>query len=94
MRREEKAAKRSAKAAAEAAAAPIPTFEQQATRYHEMKKPEWSNPKAAAQFLQSLKQYTFKHIGAKPVAAITPADVLASTESRCSLSPPQVSEDQ
>jgi integrase len=53
-----------------------PTFEDAARQVHEAHAAGWKNPKHAAQWISTLRQYVFPHIGAKQVDKITTADVL------------------
>ena len=52
-----------------------PTFEAAAIRVHAERAPGWRNPKHAAQWIDTLRQYAFPAIGARPVSTITTADV-------------------
>lgn len=53
------------------------TFEKVAYDWWESKKPEWTNAKNIAQNINTLQEYVFPTIGAKPIAEITVHDVLA-----------------
>jgi integrase len=53
------------------------TFEKVAYDWWESKKSEWTNEKNIAQNINSLKDYVFPVIGAKPISEITVHDVLA-----------------
>jgi integrase len=64
---EHRDAERAARAAARARAI---TFAEAAASYHNQHESKWRNRKHAAQFLSTLKQYVFPHIGALPVAEI------------------------
>ena len=59
--------------AAQTAEKPL-TFAQAACTVHEELRPGWRNSKHAAQWLATLKQYVFPHMGDKPLAEITPKD--------------------
>lgn len=52
------------------------TFEQAADEVHRIRKAQWSNGKHVDQWINTLKDHAFPHMGAKSVAAITTADVL------------------
>ena len=56
------------------AAADATTFEQAARKVHEEQEPGWANKKHAAQWLTTLRDYVFPHIGNHKVAGLTPAD--------------------
>jgi integrase len=56
------------------------TFEATARRYITAHEARWRSSKHAADWLNSLTMYAFPVIGAKPVASIAIADVLASLE--------------
>lgn len=58
-------------------AAAVMTFEAAARKVHEMHAPTWRNAKHRLDFIRSLEAYAFPTIGARRVADITPADVLA-----------------
>jgi integrase len=64
--------KRRARAAIE-----IPTFEAAAQQVHESRRAAWSNGKHVDQWINTLRDYAFPHIGSKRVSNITTADVLA-----------------
>ena len=53
------------------------TFAEAAWRVHANLAPTWRNPKHAAQWLASLETYAFPRLGARPVATVGTADVLA-----------------
>lgn len=53
------------------------TFEKVAYEWWESKKHEWTNAKNTAQNINTLQEYVFPVIGAKPVAEISVHDVLA-----------------
>ncbi len=53
------------------------TFERVAYDWWESKKHEWTNAKNTAQNINTLREYVFPTIGAKPIADITVHDVLA-----------------
>lgn len=53
------------------------TFADAAKAYFDAKHSEWKNPKHATQFLQSLEDYAYPHIGALSVAEITTQHILA-----------------
>jgi integrase len=65
---------RGAASAARKAAADAMTFEQAARKVHEEQEPGWANKKHAAQWLTTLTDYVFPHIGNHKVAGLTPAD--------------------
>jgi integrase len=52
------------------------TFEQAADEVHRIRKAQWSNGKHVDQWINTLTDHAFPHIGTKPVATITTADVL------------------
>lgn len=52
-----------------------PTFEELARKLYKALLPSWSNPKHASQWINTLEQYVFPHIGAIRVDQITPDDV-------------------
>ena len=54
------------------------TFEKAAEKVHELHLPTWRNPKHAAQWINTLKEYAFPHFGDKSLADVTTADVLAA----------------
>jgi integrase len=54
----------------------VPTFEMAARRVHESRRDAWSNGKHVDQWINTLRDHAFAHIGAKPVSDITTADVL------------------
>jgi integrase len=53
-----------------------PTFEDLAQTLHRQYQPSWRNPKHAAQWISTLKQYVFPIFGAQRIDAIEQADVL------------------
>jgi integrase len=52
------------------------TFERAADEVHRIRKAQWSNGKHVDQWINTLTDHAFPHIGKKPVASITTADVL------------------
>ena len=58
------------------ARAQIPTFKQAATMVHEEHAKAWKNRKHAAQWINTLKRYTFPLFGERPVDQIGTAEVL------------------
>ncbi len=58
------------------ARAEIPTFKQAATMVHEEHAKAWKNKKHVAQWINTLKEYTFPHFGNRPVDQIGTAEVL------------------
>ena len=60
-------------------AADLLTFEEAARQVHALYLPTWTNAKQGRQWISSLTQYAFPHIGTKKVDAITSADVLDRT---------------
>lgn len=54
----------------------IPTFEEVALEVVKNKKIEWSNPKHAMQWENTLKDYAFPVIGQKTVDQVTMQDIL------------------
>lgn len=54
----------------------VPTFEKAASVVHADHSPGWRNVKHRAQWINTLTEYAFPAIGAKPVNAIETADVL------------------
>jgi integrase len=50
------------------------TFEQAAQIVHDDNKVGWKNPKHVDQWINTLRDYVFPKVGAKKVAALTPAD--------------------
>jgi integrase len=73
-------AKRTAKAAAVAAALKMLTFEQAAIAYNEHHERKWKNVRHAAQFLTSLRDYVFPVFGSLPLSAIDTGLVLKVLE--------------
>ena len=55
-----------------------PTFEAAAVRVHGERAPGWRNPKHAAQWIATLREYAFPRFGSRAVSTITTADVLAA----------------
>ena len=55
----------------------MPTFAEAAERLIEQKRPGWRNASEHRQWRNSLARYAFPHIGARPVAEVNSADVLA-----------------
>ena len=55
----------------------VPTFEQASARVFAMHRPNWKNPKQAAQWKASLRGYVYPKIGRMRVDGIRTADVLA-----------------
>ena len=55
----------------------VPTFEAAAIRRHAELAPGWRNPKHAAQWIATLRQYAFPTFGGQPVSTITTAHVLS-----------------
>ena len=55
-----------------------PTFEAAAVRVHGERAPGWRNPKHAAQWIATLREYAFPRFGSRRVSTITTADVLAA----------------
>ena len=55
----------------------IPTFAEAAAKVIEHHRPSWRNPKHAAQWEMTLRQYVFPRLGDQLVHTITTADVLA-----------------
>jgi integrase len=76
------AAKRTAKAERELAAAKALTFAQAAQAFFEQHESGWRNAKHRAQFISTLKQYAYPVIGNLPVAAIDTGLVLKVLEQR------------
>jgi integrase len=64
----------------EAAQARVLTFAEAAEAYHRQHEPKWTNAKHAAQFMVSLRDYAFPHIGRLAVGEITTPDVLRAIE--------------
>ena len=60
------------------ARAEIPTFKQAATTVHEEHAKAWKNRKHAAQWINTLKRYTFPLFGERPVDQIGTAEVLGA----------------
>jgi integrase len=73
-------ARRAARAAAALEAARMLSFEEAAKQYYGQHQAKWKNPKAAAQFLSSLKAYAFLKIGGLSVADIDTGQVLRCLE--------------
>ena len=69
-----------AKRTAKATAAKALTFREAAERYLDQHEAKWESRKHADQFLASLRQYAFDHIGALPVDAIDTPLVLKVLE--------------
>jgi integrase len=55
---------------------PIPTFEAAARAVHEQRRALWSNGKHVDQWINTLRDYAFPHIGTEPVSDIATADIL------------------
>ena len=55
----------------------VPTFEAAAIRVHAERAPGWRNPKHAAQWIATLREYAFPAFGGRPVSTVTTAEVLA-----------------
>ena len=55
-----------------------PTFEAAAVQVHSERAPGWRNPKHAAQWIATLREYAFPRFGPRRVSSITTADVLAA----------------
>jgi len=55
----------------------IPSFEVVARQVHADRKSTWRNPKHADQFINTLRDYAFPHIGGMPVSDIGQPEVLA-----------------
>ena len=55
----------------------VPTFAEAAARVHEIHAPGWRNPKHAAQWIATLRDYAFPQIGDRPVSDVTTQDVMA-----------------
>lgn len=53
-----------------------PKFKEYALNCIESKRPEWSNKKHAEQWVNTLRDYAFKHIGHLPLDAIDTEDIL------------------
>jgi integrase len=64
------------------AAAKSMTFEQAAKDYHTQHQRKWKNAKHTAQFLSTLKDYAFPHIGKLPVGAVDTGLVLKVLEQK------------
>jgi integrase len=73
-------AKRQRRAEAKAAAAKRLTFRQAAEQYFNAHQSEWTSASHRDQFLASLRNYVFPHIGDIDVAAIEMAEVLRALE--------------
>jgi integrase len=58
------------------AARAVPTFETAATLVHQEHAPGWRNPKHAAQWINTLREYAFPIIGSRAVDQIDTPDVL------------------
>ncbi len=54
-----------------------PTFEAAALAVHRLQAPGWRNPKHAAQWISTLRQYAYPALANRPVSTITTADVMA-----------------
>lgn len=54
----------------------VPTFREAAERVHDEHKAGWRNDKHAQQWLNTLVQYAFPELGARPVDAIETPDIL------------------
>jgi integrase len=79
-RRDGRAARRAAKAQEQAAAARRPTFSACMRGYIQTHQAEWGSAKHARQWLTTMERYVLPRIGAKPVAEVDQADVLAVLE--------------
>ncbi len=76
------AVRRAERATQAAAAAKVLTFSEAAQLYHSQHEAGWTNPRSAAQFLSTLKQHAFPHLGALIVAEISTPHVLAVLEQK------------
>jgi integrase len=74
------AARRAERATQAAQATSALTFIEAAQRYHAQHEAKWSNKKHREQFLTTMQEYVFPHIGALDVAEITTPHVLAVLE--------------
>ncbi len=72
--------KRAKMAASSLAAAKTITFRDAAQHYYDQHKAQWQNPKHAAQFLSTLRDYVFPHFGELPVGEIGTSEVLRALE--------------
>jgi integrase len=73
-------AKRAERAARVLATAKIMTFKEATQQYHAGHEKQWSNPKHRAQFLSTLVDYAYPHIGHLPVSTIDTGMVLKVLE--------------
>jgi integrase len=76
----EKRSRRCARDAAEAAAAALvsrPTFKTCWTTYRALTEPQLSNRKHRDQWVSTIKAYVLRLIGDRPIAEITPAEIIA-----------------
>jgi integrase len=64
--------------AARKRSAAILTFEQAATKVHDLSKPTWRNEKHGDQWLSTLRAFVFPHFGSRRVDTVSSADVLAA----------------
>ena len=76
------AAKRTAKAERELAAAKALTFSEAAQQYFDQHESKWRNAKHRAQFIATLRDYAFPVIGSLPVAAVDTGLVLKVLEQK------------
>jgi hypothetical protein len=54
----------------------VPTFAQASARVHSEHAPAWRNPKHAAQWINTLTEYAFPHIGGMSVDRVESRDIL------------------
>lgn len=54
----------------------VPTFKKAAETVHEEHSPSWKNPKHAAQWINTLKQYAYPTIGDRPIDQIDTPEIL------------------
>lgn len=73
-------ARRAARAALAVEAAKVITFEKAARQYSEQNEPRWTNRKAAAQFLSTMRDYVFPVFGNVSVADVDTGLVLKALE--------------
>jgi len=52
------------------------TFQQAANEVHRIRKAQWSNGKHVEQWINTLEEYAFPHMGTRAVASLTTADML------------------
>ena len=71
---------RAAKRSSKRATSSVPAFRKLAAEVIEFHRPTWRNPRSAAQWESSLRDYAYPAFGNKPVDQVTTADVLRALQ--------------